>query len=182
MAAQLFNDMKRNFFVAALCRNPTYSDVISEMNTMTDVDDFRTQKRAWLEANCPPEMRLPMASEDDVCWGGRNWKFASDAQQIWLERVAERGWTAATWPREYGGAGLSSDEAKVLAQEMRALNCRAPLNSFGIWMLGPALLKFGSDAQKAEFMPKIARGEIRWCPGLFGAQRRLRSGSTTSTC
>ena len=135
------------------------------MNTMTDVDDFRTQTRAWLEANCPPEMRLPMASEDDVCWGGRNWKFASDAQQIWLERMAERGWTAATWPREYGGAGLSSDEANVLAQEMRALNCRAPLNSFGIWMLGPALLKFGSDAQKAEFMPKIARGEIRWCQG-----------------
>lgn len=132
---------------------------------MTDVDEFRTQTRAWLEANCPPEMRLPMASEDDVCWGGRNWKFASDAQRVWLERMAERGWTAATWPREYGGAGLSGDEAKVLAQEMRALNCRAPLNSFGIWMLGPALLKFGSDAQKAEFMPKIARGEIRWCQG-----------------
>lgn len=132
---------------------------------MSDIETFRSDTRHWLEANCPPEMRLPMASEDDVCWGGRNWKFASDAQRIWLERMAERGWTAATWPREYGGAGLSGDEAKVLAQEMRALNCRAPLNSFGIWMLGPALLKFGSDAQKAEFMPKIARGEIRWCQG-----------------
>ena len=126
---------------------------------MSDIETFRSDTRQWLEANCPPEMRLPMASEEDVCWGGRNWTFASDAQRIWLERMAERGWTAATWPREYGGAGLSGDEAKVLAQEMRALNCRAPLNSFGIWMLGPALLKFGSEAQKAEFMPKIVRGE-----------------------
>ena len=48
---------------------------------------------------------------------------------------------------------------------MRALNCRSPLASFGIWMLGPALLKFGNEAQKKEHLPKIARGEIRWCQG-----------------
>lgn len=132
---------------------------------MSDIETFRSETRQWLEANCPPEMRQPMASEEDVCWGGRNWKFASDAQRIWLERMAVRGWTVPTWPREYGGGGLSTDEGKVLAQEMRALNCRSPLNSFGIWMLGPALLKFGSEAQKLEFMPKIARGEIRWCQG-----------------
>jgi alkylation response protein AidB-like acyl-CoA dehydrogenase len=131
----------------------------------TDIARFRTETRAWLEANCPAEMRRPMASEDDICWGGRHWTFASDAQRQWLERMAGRGWTVPTWPLEYGGGGLSFDEARVLAQEMRAMGCRPPLYSFGIWMLGPALLKFGSEAQKREHLPKIARGEIRWCQG-----------------
>jgi alkylation response protein AidB-like acyl-CoA dehydrogenase len=65
-----------------------------------DITDFRSQTRTWLEANCPPEMRTPMASDDDICWGGRNAKFTSDAQRLWLERMGERGWTAPTWPRE----------------------------------------------------------------------------------
>jgi acyl-CoA dehydrogenase len=131
----------------------------------TDIAAFRAQTCAWLEANCPAEMRTPMTSEDDACWGGRNPTFASDAQRQWLERMGARGWTVPTWPREYGGGGLSGEQAKVLAQEMRALGCRQPLHSFGIWMLGPALLKFGSEAQKREHLPKIARGEIRWCQG-----------------
>ncbi len=129
------------------------------------IQSFRTETRAWLVQNCPDEMRLPMNSEDDVCWGGRNVRFSCDAQRLWLERMAGRGWTVPTWPREYGGGGLSADEAKVLAQEMRSLACRSPLSSFGIWMLGPALLKFGTEAQKHEHLPKIARGEIRWCQG-----------------
>jgi acyl-CoA dehydrogenase len=135
------------------------------MSDTVELSHFRMRTRAWLDANCPAEMRLPMASEDDICWGGRHWVFASTAQRHWLQRMAERGWTVPTWPREYGGAALSADEATVLAQEMRALGCRAPLNSFGIWMLGPALLKFGTEAQKREHMPRIARGEIRWCQG-----------------
>jgi len=135
------------------------------MSDTDTLDTFRAETRAWLEQNCPSEMRRPMSSEDDVCWGGRHAKFTSEAQRIWLRRMAERGWTVPTWPREYGGGGLTLDEAKVLAQQMRALNCRSPLASFGIWMLGPALLKFGSEAQKRQHMPKIARGEIRWCQG-----------------
>lgn len=135
------------------------------MSDTTTIADFREQTRAWLEQNCPPEMRTPMTSEDDVCWGGRNCKFASEAQQVWLQRMAAKGWTVPAWPLEYGGAGLTPEQAKVLAQEMRSLGCRSPLNSFGIWMLGPALLKFGTEAQKLEHMPKIARGEIRWCQG-----------------
>ncbi|MBX3619648.1 MAG: acyl-CoA dehydrogenase family protein [Rhizobacter sp.] len=130
-----------------------------------DLEAFRDETRAWLEQNCPPEMRKPVASEDDVCWGGRKWKFSSDAQKVWLERMAAKGWTVPTWPKEYGGGGLSGEEAKILAQEMRALNCRAPVQSFGIWMLGPALLKFGTHEQKLEHLPPIARGEIRWCQG-----------------
>ena len=89
--------------------------------------DFRTQTRAWLEANCPPEMRTPMASEDDICWGGRNAKFSSEAQRLWLERMGERGWTAPTWPREYGGGGLSGAQAKVLGNNMRRSGQSSPM-------------------------------------------------------
>ena len=138
---------------------------VTDTDTSGELSAFRVETRAWLEANCPAEMRQPMTSEDDACWGGRNFSFSSDAQRQWLSTMAERGWTVPAWPTAYGGGGLSGEEAKILAQEMRALNCRAPLQSFGIWMLGPALLKFGSEAQKLEHLPKIARGEIRWCQG-----------------
>jgi len=134
------------------------------MSETTSLEAFRAEVRNWLEANCPPQMCQPVASEDDICWGGRNARL-SEPQRLWLQRMGERGWTVPAWPREYGGGGLSADEARVLTQEMRALNCRSPLASFGIWMLGPALLKFGSEAQKREHLPKIARGEIRWCQG-----------------
>jgi acyl-CoA dehydrogenase len=132
---------------------------------MTDLDTFRSETREWLEANCPPEMREPMRSEVDACWGGRNWTFSSEAQRLWLERMVERGWTVPHWPKEYGGAGLSPPEAKVLKEEMARIGARNPLYSFGISMLGPALLKFGSEEQKKRFLPEIARGEIRWCQG-----------------
>ncbi|WP_265529113.1 acyl-CoA dehydrogenase family protein [Sphingomicrobium marinum] len=127
--------------------------------------DFRTETRAWLEQNCPPSMRTPMKSEKDACWGGRNFEFQSEDQKVWLERMAERGWTVPDWPSEYGGGGLSAEETKILHQEMKALGCRLPLTSFGISMLGPALLKFGTEEQKLRFLPPIARGEIRWCQG-----------------
>jgi len=126
---------------------------------------FRTETRAWLEANCPASMRQPIASEADICWGGRSWKFASEDQKIWLERMVEKGWTVPTWPKEYGGAGLSKEEAFILKEEMKAIKARSPLDSFGIWMLGPALLKYGTHEQKLEHLPPIARGEIRWCQG-----------------
>jgi acyl-CoA dehydrogenase len=136
------------------------------METATaDLSAFRAHVRDWLEANCPPEMRQPMEDEADVCWGGRNFQFKSDAQRLWMERMGAQGWTVPTWPKDYGGGGLSKDEAKVLSEEMRRIKARSPLNSFGIWMLGPALLKYGSEAQKREHLPKIARGEIRWCQG-----------------
>lgn len=129
------------------------------------LETFRTETRAWLEANCPPAMRVPAKGEADICWGGKNWTFASDDQRIWLERMVERGWTVPTWPKEYGGGGLSKEEAFILKEEMKAIRARSPLDSFGIWMLGPALLKYGNEEQKREHLPKIARGEIRWCQG-----------------
>jgi len=132
---------------------------------MADLESFRIETFAWLEENCPPEMRRPLRGEEDICWGGRKWEFSCDAQRVWLERMAAKGWTVPEWPHEYGGAGLSREEAKVLHQEMHNLGCRSPLDSFGIWMLGPALLRYGNHDQKCEHLPKIARGEIRWCQG-----------------
>jgi acyl-CoA dehydrogenase len=135
------------------------------MNDTADLSKFRSETRAWLQGHCPNEMRVAVANDEEHCWGGRQWEFASEAQRQWLTRMGERGWTVPTWPREYGGGGLSLAEAKVLAQEMRVLGCRPPLLSFGIWMLGPALLKFGTHEQRLEHLPKIARGEVRWCQG-----------------
>ncbi len=132
---------------------------------MSDLDAFREEARAWLEENCPQEMRDGASGEANVCWGGKRWTFTSDAQKTWLERMAAKGWTVPAWPKEYGGAGLSKEEVKVLKSEMRRIKARSPLESFGIWMLGPALLKFGTHEQKAHFLPPIARGEIRWAQG-----------------
>jgi len=130
-----------------------------------DLETFRTEVRAWLEANCPPEMREPVRSEADYCWGGRHWTYQSDAQRQWLEVMAERGWTVPDWPKDYGGGGLSPDETRVLKEEMARIGARPPLVSFGISMLGPALLKFGTEEQKRHYLRQIARGEIRWCQG-----------------
>ena len=111
---------------------------------MTDLQAFREETKDWLETNCPPEMRKP----GDVCWGGRNPQFSHPDQEIWLERMGDKGWTCPTWPAEYGGGGLSKDENKILQEEMSAIGARSPLGSFGIWMLGPALLEFATEEQK----------------------------------
>jgi alkylation response protein AidB-like acyl-CoA dehydrogenase len=134
------------------------------MSMTNDLTQFRAETRAWLQANCPPEMRQPVRSDKDICWGGRRAVY-QPGQREWLDAMAARGWTVPDWPTEYGGGGLSPAEAKILREEMSALGCRLPLRSFGISMLGPALLKYGTEAQKLEHLPKIARGEIRWCQG-----------------
>jgi alkylation response protein AidB-like acyl-CoA dehydrogenase len=132
---------------------------------VTELDSFRDETRVWLAENCPSEMRQPVRSDADICWGGRNFQPSSPAQMDWLDRMAARGWTVPDWPQAYGGGGLSPAETKVLREEMAAIRARSPLYSFGISMLGPALLKYGTEEQKLDHLPKIARGEIRWCQG-----------------
>lgn len=131
----------------------------------TELDTFRAETRDWLETNCPPEMREPVRSEKDICWGGRDQSMLTPAQKQWMDAMGARGWTVPDWPKAYGGGGLSPAETKILREEMRRIGARNPLNSFGISMLGPALLKYGTEAQKTRFLPEIARGEIRWCQG-----------------
>ena len=131
---------------------------------MSELDSFRAQTRAWLEENCPHSMRgTPIGHE--ATWGGRKADFSSSDAKLWLERMAERGWTAPTWPREYAGGGLTHEESVVLGQELARIQALPALASFGISMLGPVLLEYGNEAQKTEHLPKIVRGEIRWCQG-----------------
>jgi len=132
---------------------------------VTDSNSFRQETRDWLETHCPQSMRHPYRNEADACWGGRNCKFQSEEQKNWLENMASRGWTVPAWPVEYGGGGLTSEQAKILKQELARIGARPPLESFGISMLGPALLKFGSEDLKLQHLPRIARGEIRWAQG-----------------
>jgi alkylation response protein AidB-like acyl-CoA dehydrogenase len=132
---------------------------------MSELEVFRAEIRTWIEANCPEEMRRPVQGEDDICWGGRNFVFKNPAQKAWMEVCAAKGYTVPDWPKAYGGAGMSPAEAKVWREEMARAGARPPLSSFGIWMLGPALLKFGTEEQKVHYLGQVARGEIRWCQG-----------------
>ena len=129
-----------------------------------DPNSFRAAAREWLESNCPPSMRTP-SRDDEVVWGGTKGTFKSPEAKIWLERMAALGWTVPTWPRVYGGGGLSGEQALILDEEMRHLGCRAPLYGHGLSMLGPVLLDVGRETQKGAHLPRIARGEIRWAQG-----------------
>jgi alkylation response protein AidB-like acyl-CoA dehydrogenase len=131
---------------------------------MEPLEKFRQETREWLEANCPPSMRTPI-TEDEAPWGGRNATFKNPETKIWMDRMAAKGWIVPHWPKEFGGGGLSQKELIIFHQEMDRIHARTPLSDFGITMLGPAMLQFGNEAQKKEHLPKIARGEIRWCQG-----------------
>ncbi|HEY5647451.1 MAG TPA: acyl-CoA dehydrogenase family protein [Pseudomonadales bacterium] len=131
---------------------------------MSDLNAFREEVRGWLEENCPPSMRTPMPAEESP-GGGRRAQYRNPDTKVWLERMAERGFTVPMWPKEYGGAGLSKEENAVLGEELRRMNARPAHVGMGISMIGPALLEFGTEEQKQEHLPKIARGEIWWCQG-----------------
>ncbi|MCR5878753.1 acyl-CoA dehydrogenase family protein [Phenylobacterium sp. J367] len=147
-----------------------------------ELDAFRTEVREWLEANYPAELKDPGAKTDpEAVWGGRRFEGESaDPQIVWQRRMADKGWTAPTWPKEYGGGGLSPAEARVLDQEMARGRYRPALLSFGIWMLGPVLLEYANEEQKQEHLPKIVHGDIRWCQGYSepGAGSDLASLAT----
>ncbi|MEZ5598544.1 MAG: acyl-CoA dehydrogenase family protein [Pseudomonadales bacterium] len=128
---------------------------------MTDLDTFRLETRAWLEANCPPGARGP----GPVSNGSTKIKITDRDTLTWLERMVEKGWTVPNWPKAYGGGGLAKDEYVVLLEEMRRIHARPALSSFGTSMIGPTLLEFGTEAQKLRHLPRIARAEVEWCQG-----------------
>ncbi len=133
---------------------------------LNDIKEFREGCRRWLLANCPHEMRDGALSSEDRCWGGKQWQFEPAAQKRWLEIAAEKGWTVPSWPKEFGGAGLSPNQRDIIKEEMKRLEIREPLYSFGITMLGPTLLRYGTAGQKSSHLPAIANGSIRWCQGF----------------
>ncbi|MBQ61741.1 MAG: acyl-CoA dehydrogenase [Gammaproteobacteria bacterium] len=127
-------------------------------------DSFRKETRSWLEDNCPASMRTPMPLQQ-IPGGGRRATYRNPETKVWMDLCAEKGFTAPTWPKEYGGAGLNALEGRIVREEMGRINAREPLVGMGLAMIGPALLEFGTDEQKAEHLPKISSGEVWWCQG-----------------
>lgn len=132
---------------------------------MEHLEAFRQETRQWLEENCPQSMRGPVPDMESQSWGGRNATFKTEDQKLWFERMRDKGWFCPSWPKQYGGGGLSPEEAGILKQELKRIEARPAHINLGIWMAGPAIMEFGTEEQKLEHLPKIARGEIRWCQG-----------------
>jgi alkylation response protein AidB-like acyl-CoA dehydrogenase len=132
---------------------------------LATLEDFRLSAREWLSQHCPESMRGPVPSMDAHSWGGRNAHFQSEDQKQWFENMRDKGWFCPDWPEKYGGAGLSVDEVAILKEELKRIEARPAHINLGIWMAGPAIMEFGTEEQKLEHLPRIARGEIRWCQG-----------------
>ena len=117
---------------------------------------FRDEVRAFIRARLPDDIRARLQcghgprKQDTVTW-----------QRI----LNERGWAAPHWPREYGGAGLGLAERLILLDELQRANAPTPL-AFNIAMLGPVLLRFGTEAQKREFLPKLTNLDLWFCQGF----------------
>ena len=131
---------------------------------MCSIENFRKETRDWLEANCPASMRTRMVAGEDL-GGGRKRKGTNPDAYVWLGRMAEKGWTAPTWPKEYGGGGLPKDEFLILLEELQRIKARPPLGGMGISMIGPTLLEYGTEDQKQRHLPSIINGDIAWCQG-----------------
>src|SRR5215469_6851068 len=126
-----------------------------------DAEAFRLEARTWLEENFPKALKDNPAAQTAAMMGA-----AETAEvKLWRERMGAKGWGTPTWPREYGGGGLSRAEARVLAEEMNRIGARNPIGGMGVSMFGPTLLEYGTEAQKAKHIPPIVNGDVWWCQG-----------------
>jgi len=143
---------------------------------------FTKEVDSWIESHCPHSMRTPMPVSEQV-WASSNIYFPSKDAKVWFDAMVSKGWCTPEWSKEFGGGGLTFDESKILKQRLKFYGCRPAQINFGISMLGPVLLEFGTDEQKHEFLPQISRGEIWWCQGFSepGAGSDLANISTTAT-
>ncbi len=89
---------------------------------------------------------------------------AGDVLKKWREKLAEKGWIAPAWPKEYGGLGLGVMEQFIMNEEFA--EARVPqVGGMGVSMIGPTLIIHGTEEQKREHLPRILRGEVQWCQG-----------------
>ena len=142
---------------------------------MSETSEFRADTRAWLQENCPAGAR----GSGVTPWGSRKVRLPTDSR-VWLENMAAKGWTVPTWPKAYGGAELDSAQYLILLEELQRINARSPLVGRGVNYIGPTILEFGTDEQKARWLPGMARGDGGWCMGYSepGAGSDLASLST----
>ena len=117
-----------------------------------DDEAFRQTVRTWLVANYPEELRNPPKR--------LHWRD----NKVWYFKLAEQGWLCPGWPKQYGGMGLSAGKQIIMVEEFERHGV-ARTNDHGIIMVGPLLIAHGTEAQKAEFLPKVLSGEHIWCQG-----------------
>jgi alkylation response protein AidB-like acyl-CoA dehydrogenase len=128
----------------------------------TELETFRAEARAWLEENCPKSVRR----SDELDWETAMIPVKQSGDtKLWKERLVAKGWGTPTWPKEYGGGGLSQPQARVLQQEMARIGADNPIQGMGPGMFGHTLLEYGTEAQKLRHLIPISRGEQRWCQG-----------------
>jgi alkylation response protein AidB-like acyl-CoA dehydrogenase len=127
-----------------------------------DLDSFRIEARTWLEENAPASVRREPDMTLEQMEGGVR---PTPDQDLWRRRIGAKGWGTPTWPKEYGGGGLTGAEARVLQQEMARLGVTNPIVGMGPGMFGSTLLEYGTEDQKQRHLPPICRGELRWCQG-----------------
>jgi alkylation response protein AidB-like acyl-CoA dehydrogenase len=125
-----------------------------------ELEDFRAEAAAWLKTTFPPSL----AGKGQLAMSERSTPGADLV--AWRKAIGEKGWATPSWPTQYGGGGLSAQQARVLAQEMAKIGAFNPLLfGMGITMIGPTILDYGTEAQKAQHLPPIVRGDVQWCVG-----------------
>jgi alkylation response protein AidB-like acyl-CoA dehydrogenase len=127
-----------------------------------ELESFRKDARDWFEANFPQSLRGKPGLAMRVMEGG---PLDGDLE-VWRKRMGDKGWGTPTWPTRYGGGGLSTHQARVVQQEMARIGAFNPLAfGMGITMIGPTIMDYGTEAQRAQHLPPIVKGEVRWCVG-----------------
>ena len=131
---------------------------MADFGADVELEDFRTEAAQWLKANFPPALAGKAMMGTD--------RHGDGDIAAWRKAIGAKGWATPTWPAEYGGGGLSPAQARVLSQEMAKIGAFNPLMfGMGVTMIGPTILDYGTEAQKAKHIPPIVRGEVQWCVG-----------------
>ena len=153
---------------------------MADFGADVELETFRGEARAWLEANFPASLRGKAGEAMNLMEGGT----PAGELATWRKRLADKGWTTPTWPTEYGGGGLSVLQARVLQQEMDKVGAFNPIHSvgMGITMIGPTILDYGTPEQKKRHIPPIVKGEVRWCVGYSEPGAGSDLASLTTKC
>jgi alkylation response protein AidB-like acyl-CoA dehydrogenase len=127
-----------------------------------ELETFRNEAREWLAENFPSALGKNQPEMTEANMG----LPSTEDMKLWTKRIGEKGWGTPTWPKAYGGGGLSQAEARVLAEEMARIGARNPIQGMGPGMFGHTLLEYGNEEQKLKHFPPIVKGELRWCQGF----------------
>jgi alkylation response protein AidB-like acyl-CoA dehydrogenase len=129
-----------------------------ELDLGPDARQFRDELRQWLEANRPEEL-VGMDAER-ASFGN------APGLTEWTQKLSEAGYLCVAWPKEYGGRGLSGVEVAVMNEEFARAGVPRVTRGMGEWLVGPSIIVWGTDEQKAYFLPRIIDGTDRYCQGF----------------